>query len=260
MDEIAKLKRLQALTLVVLLGTLGLAVASRLDRMHAPPVTPPTPAPVVATPEPGPVEDTEARRSLAQLGSRVAALEGAPPPRPGARVVASYDRRFSCRITNQRGRGLAAEVQPLDGSARPQLVVLSGEKAQSNGRIAIAQDLGPVGQDRHGLLVVQALVRTDNGIHEKEAHPHKLSLACVDRAGNEQSLELAGDFFLAASQPEDLLLKTAANTGTFAVGDGSRLDLVVDVPTLRSYLTEAGLLEVVFRLGPLVVFDGPVQR
>lgn len=242
------------MTLVALLGTLGLSIAGRLDR--APPPSPAPTAPVA------PREDAEARRGLAILASRVAALETSPAK--VARVDASYDRRSSCRITNRK-EGLVAEVREPAASgaergavAVPRKLALSTETGSA--RIVIAQDLGPAGADRHGLLLVQALVRTDNGIREKENHPHRLVLACVDRGGAEQQWDLAGCYFMAVSQPQDLLLKTAANTCTFAVTEGARLELLVDAATLKGYLTEGGLFEVDFRLGPLVLFDGPVTR
>jgi hypothetical protein len=250
-DELARLKRLQFVTLVVLLATLALAVASRLERAAT---VAPSPSPA---PAPGPIEDSIARRGIALLGSRVLALETAPPPPQGARVDASYERRVTVRITNQR-TGLTAEVRDLDRAGDARSIALPGDAPRS--RIVVAQDLASLGQSRHGLLIVQALVRTDNGIHEKEAHPHRLSLACIERSGTEQSLELAGCYFLAASQPDDLLLKTAANTCSFVVTDGARLELVVDTANLRAYLTEGALFEVVFRLGPLIVFEGPVTR
>jgi hypothetical protein len=251
MDEIAKLRRLQGVTLVALLGTLAIAILGRLDR-------PPPPGPAPAPAPLGPLEDAAARKSVALLGSRVAALEAAPPPPRGARVDASYDRRYVCRIANER-KGLTAEVRKIDGAGDPKRFSLS-PATSSSGRIPIEPDLGPIGADRHGLLFVQALVRTDNGIREKEKHPHRLSLVCVDRGGAEQQSDLAGCFFMAASRPEDLLLKTAANSTAFVVTDGARLELSVDAATLEAYLSEGGLLEVVFRVGPLVVFEGPVSR
>lgn len=260
--EVARLRRLQGVTLAVLVPTLALTIAGRLERpaVVAPPAPSPSPFVLISptpTPSPsaspGPAEDKVARAGLAALESKVEKLAQAPAPSKGARVDASFVRRFVCRIKNERGAGLAAEVQRLDAAGQPSRVPLPADAA---GRIPVTGDLGALAAGEKGLLVVQALVRTDNGIREKSSQPQRLALACVDRAGAEQTFELAGCFFLAASEPEDLLQKTAANTCPVVVGEGSRLELAVDVAPLRRWLTEGGLYEVHVRLGPLVLFDG----
>jgi hypothetical protein len=74
-------------------------------------------------------------------------------------------------------------------------------------------------------------------------------------------VDLAGGFFAASKVlAEDVVLKTEANTCVFVIGDGSRLELVLDVATLKHSLKEGSIFEVLVRLGPLVVLDGAIVR
>lgn len=102
------------------------------------------------------------------------------------------------------------------------------------------------------ILFVTAIVRANNDAGEQASRPNRLWLACDDPARGRQTCELAGPFFLAAKRSEeDSVAKSTGNTAIFEVTPRSRLSVGIDAEAQR--LTADGRLDVYVKVGPLLV-------
>lgn len=282
MDALSRLRRLQAATLVALVATLGILAGDRIARRLRPPgPAPDIDAKVAAALDAqletrlagaldaklaGALDERIAAAVEKALAERPAVAAPAPAPaRPAARAVA-FAEAWLCRIRNDRhglayvlaaaGGGFAASDGDLPAGSRKSIELRTGV------RIPILRGAPlPLARGAHGLLLVEALVRTDNGIREDGARPQRLLLACAEPTLGEQSAELAGSYFhVEGALPTDALLKTAASPCAFVVTESSRLEIIVDGAVLAQDLRTGGRLDILLRLGPLVEFDGEPRR
>jgi hypothetical protein len=270
---LTQIRRLQALTLALVLAAIAVLAGERLLRK---PAAPPKPAEVdpaalrdaveVAVKETlkGRADPGEALRALEAIKTR---LEGVEKKANEAATAAAQP--SAVRLVRLEHRWLA-RIVPRAGSLRWKLLPLAGPEAGpyptadetgsedgwkalvANGKTARIElppdhaDLVP------GVLFVGAIVRTDRDAGEAMGAPNRLWLSCA--TGEESQLwDLAGQFFpmTKGTRTDDALLRSSSTTAAFVVGPGSKLELRLDADALARSLA-IGALDVYVRAGPLV--------
>lgn len=281
MDAVAGLKRLQIVTLLLVLGGTG---ALLYDRLGRPKPSPGLDEPAVeakvrealeqarkawaAEAQRGGASAEEVaalRRELAGAQRQIEEVAKRPAPAaaaPGLRVL-PYEKRLVCRIRASNGGlqvkvipDLPADAWPFSDNAEP---AGGGDWKPLAAGADAAIELGALADLRAGALPVTAIVRASRGTSELAGRLQRLFLACSSPDGPEQLRPLAGPFFEVKATSGEAGLKAAATSCVFAVKEGARLRLVLDAGALAGKLEKP--LDIFIQAGPLLgVGDGAAGK